>query len=305
MYENLHDLMEKLRLRGMADCLDQVLAEGLRQGTAIEDQLYQLFLAQYQYQNTNALNRRLEQAKMPWNWSLDTFPFKQKPEIKRSQIMSLAKLDFIKRFENIIFIGKPGTGKTGLAISLLRLALIDGYRGRFYSAQVLLDALYTSLADRTTSRLLNTIASYDILVIDELGYLTLTSEQINIFFKLIDMRYSKKSTIITTNLEYPEWYAVFNNKPLVDAMLDRLKHYCTTIYTKGDSLRDSEKTPNNQSVIPDDQINEIVSLLQEQVDQATVCDLEEAPEQPDLKQSSSRKKRQPTAQTNSLEKNHE
>lgn len=138
---------------------------------------------------------------MPWEWSIDTFPFKSQPAVKRSQVMSLAKLDFIKNAENITLIGNPGAGKTGIAISLLRLAVTNGYRGRFFNAQELLNDLYTSLADRKTSSLLRSIAAYDLIVIDELGYLTLTTEQVNIFFKLIDMRYHKKSTIITTNLE--------------------------------------------------------------------------------------------------------
>ena len=135
------------------------------------------------------------------------------------------------------------------AISLLRLALINGYRGRFYNAQDLLNELYTSLADRTTSTLLRDNASYDVIIINELGYLTLTTEQINIFFKLIDMRYHKKSTIITTNLDYPQWYEVFQNKALVDAMLDRFNHYCTTLYIKGSSLRvplQTDKTKSTQ-----------------------------------------------------------
>ncbi len=237
MHSKLYGVIEQLRLRGIAGCLDQVLADSVRDGSAIHDVLYKLFAAEYEHQNTRALTYRLKQARIPWDWSINTFPFKQKPEISRSQIMSLAKLDFIKQFENITFIGEPGTGKTGLAISLLRLALIDGYRGRFYTAQDLLNTLYTSLADRTTSSLLNSIAAYDILIIDELGYLTLTTEQVNIFFKLIDMRYHKKATIITTNLDYQQWYEVFRNKNLVDAMLDRFKHYCTTIHISGPSLR--------------------------------------------------------------------
>lgn len=264
MYKKLHELIEKIHLNGVADNLNQVLTTAEQEGSAIEDVLYQLFFAEYQQQTTRALTNRLKNAKMPWEWSMDTFPFKRQPKIKRSQVMGLAKLDFIKRAENITFIGKPGVGKTGLAISLLRLAVMDGYRGRFYNAQDLLNELYTSLADRTTSRLLKTIASYDILVIDELGYLTLTSEQINIFFKLIDMRYNKKSTIITTNLNYSEWYEVFKHKPLVDAMLDRFKHYCTTIHIDGDSLRASQK--------------EAVGELQEQAPSKKSTAIDPAPE---------------------------
>lgn len=247
MQEHLHKLMDQLRLKGMSACLDQVISEAESNGTALQDVLITLLESEYQDREERALNNRIKGAKIPWDWSIDTFPFKQQPDINKSQIMSLTKLDFIKKFENITLIGKPGTGKTGLAISLLRLALINGYRGRFYTAQDLLNELYASLADRTTSTLLKTIASYDIIVIDELGYLTLTTEQINIFFKLIDMRYHKRSTIITTNLEYPQWYEVFQNKALVDAMLDRFNHYCTTIYIQGSSLRVPIETKNNRT----------------------------------------------------------
>jgi len=122
-----------------------------------------------------------------------------------------------------------------------RLLLIDknnqGYRGRFYNAQDLLDELYASLADRSTPKLIKRLCNYPILLIDELGYLTLKAEQINAFFKLMGERYGKSSTIITTNLDYPDWYELFQRKSLVDALLDRLKHRCITIKIKGPSLR--------------------------------------------------------------------
>jgi DNA replication protein DnaC len=250
MLQPIYTLLERLRLRGMGQALESVLREAEQQGRAASDVLLQLLEIEYQERNERALVNRLHNAKMPEQWSIDTFPFKKQPSINKSQIMSLAKLEFIKHSENVIFIGKPGAGKTGLAMSLLRLALINGYRGRFYNAQDLLNELYASLADRSTSKLLNTIANYDILVIDELGYLTLTTEQINIFFKLIDMRYHKKSTLITTNLKFEAWYDVFNNKDLVDAMLDRFKHYCTVIAIEGDSLRNPETkaNPDNKNV---------------------------------------------------------
>lgn len=236
MLIQLQELARSMHLNGMLTILPTLLSEG-QQGAAIQDIIQQLLEKEYQYRQTRGLENRLKNAKIPMPWTLDTFPFKQQPAVNKMQMMTLSKLDFIRQYENLIFIGKPGVGKSGLAMSLLRQAITDGYRGRFYNAQDLLNELYTSLADKTTSKLLNKLLYYDVLVIDELGYLTLTSEQINMFFKLIDMRYHKKSTIITTNLDYPQWYDVFNHKDLVDAMLDRFKHYCVTIRIDGLSLR--------------------------------------------------------------------
>ncbi|MDQ6950499.1 MAG: ATP-binding protein [Mariprofundales bacterium] len=85
------------------------------------------------------------------------------------------------------------------------------------------------------------LASYDLLVIDELGYLTFKPEQANAFSKLMEQRYGRKSTIITTNLDYLEWYDLFHRKPLVDALLDRLQHHCITIRIDGQSFRASAK----------------------------------------------------------------
>lgn len=237
MRERIQALLDQLRLQGMASCLEDVLLRAEKGGLATHDVLIELLEREYQHQQERCLESRLKRAKLPWPWTLDTFPFKKQPGINKTQIMGLAKLTFIERNDNVIFIGKTGTGKSGIAMSLLRLAVLNGYRGRFYNAQDMLNELYASLADRTTSKVLHTLANYDVIVIDELGYLTLTHEQINIFFKLIDMRYQKKTTIITTNLDFEAWYEVFKHKELVDAMLDRLNHGCTVIRIDGPSLR--------------------------------------------------------------------
>lgn len=242
MREKIRQLFTELRLKGMANVLDQELDRAEKNGSPASEVIYRVLMEEHGYRKERSLHYRLKQARIPWEWSIKTFPFDKQPGVNKAQIRELAHLTFIDRVENIVFIGNPGTGKSGLAIGLLRHALISGYRGRFYNAQDLLDELYASLADRTTPKLINRLCRYDVLVIDELGYLTLKPEQVNAFFKLMGERYGKKTTIITTNLEYSEWYDLFKRKSLVDALLDRLKHHCITISINGPSLR----VPNDQ-----------------------------------------------------------
>jgi DNA replication protein DnaC len=251
MQNKIIELMRTLKLTGMSQVLEREFALAEKEGLAAAEVIERLLVEEFHYRQERSLLYRIKQGRMPWPWTLASFPFDRQPGVNKSQIMGLASLAFLDRAENIVFIGDPGTGKTGLAIGLLRQALVSGRRGRFIKAQDLLDELYASLADRSTPKLLRSLAGYDLLVIDELGYLTLNPEQANVFFKLMAERYSKKSTIITTNLDYPQWYDLLKRKPLVDALLDRLNHHCITIRISGPSLRvpaqteaqDTEKHP--------------------------------------------------------------
>lgn len=237
MRKKIQQILDELRLKGMAEALDRELDRAEKNGAPVTQVLHRLLREELKHRRERSMAYRINNAKIPWPWTLQTFPFELQPGVRKHQIQSLAELSFVSKAENIVFIGPPGTGKSGLASGLLRQALIEGYRGRLYNAQDLLDEVYASLADQTTPKVVRRLSNYDLLVIDELGYLTLRSEQINAFFKLMGERYSRKSTIITTNLDYPEWYDLFKKKDLVDAMLDRLKHKCTTIKIDGPSLR--------------------------------------------------------------------
>jgi DNA replication protein DnaC len=243
MRESLKERLKSLRLLGMARGLDAELERAEHQGVAPAEILERLLDQEAAYQRERSLTNRLKGAHLPWPWTLDSFPFERQPGVNKSQILTLAGLDFIKRNENLLLIGKPGVGKSGLAIGLLREACLNGYRGGFYNAQALLDELYTSLADRSTSRLIKSLSRLSILVIDELAYMSLKPEQCNAFFRLMDQRYNRVSTVITSNLDPSEWHTLFQNRNLLDALLDRLQHHCIKIHINGPSLRTPENAP--------------------------------------------------------------
>ncbi len=241
--ERLGEVLAQLRLRGMARALEHELERAEKHPCPPTELLYRLLLEEARYRRERSLQNRLDQAKLPWPWTLESFPFERQPGLDRAQVHALASLEFVRRADNLVLIGNPGTGKSGIAIGLLRQACLNGYRARFYNAQDLLDELYASLADRSTAKLLNRLARYELLLIDELGYLTLKPEQSNAFFKLMDQRYQRVSTIITTNLSFEDWYELFEKKTLVDALLDRLQHHCITLQIDGPSLRAPEPEP--------------------------------------------------------------
>jgi DNA replication protein DnaC len=238
MTEEVEQLLKNLKLGRILEVYDQQLGAAEKQEVSYSEFVAGLLRAQWHARQEGALEWRIRRATLPERWSLETFPFARQPGVNRKQIRAFAELEFIPKAENLVFIGPTGVGKTGLACGLLLKALENGYRCRFMPAQDLFDEMYSSLADRSTRQLLKRLARLDLLQIDEFGYVNLKPEQSNIFFKLMEERYRRHSTIITTNLDYDEWHNFLGQKPMVEALLSRLRHYCHTVRINGPSLRD-------------------------------------------------------------------
>ena len=238
MTDDLEQLLRNLHFKKTLEILDDEIKHAEKQQLSYATFLARLLRAQYHYRQETALAWRIKKAEIPEHWTLESFPFKRQPGVSAKQIRAFAELDFIPKAENIVLIGGTGVGKTGIASGILLKAIQNGYRGRFVRAQDLFDEMYASLADRSTRQLLNSLIRIDVLLIDEMGYLNLKPEQTNIFFKLMEERYRHRPTVITTNLDYPDWHNFLGNKALVDALLNRLRHQCHTVRIDGPSLRD-------------------------------------------------------------------
>lgn len=242
MAEEMEQLLRNLKLKEMGRIIQDELRKAEKNQPSYEEFLTRLLRAQWHYAQQSAMEYRINQACLPEAWTLETFPFKKQPGVNERQFKTFAELDFIARAENIVLVGPTGVGKTGLAASILRKALQNGYRGLFIRAQDLFDEMYASLADRSSRKLINRLARVHVLVVDEMGYLNVKPEQANVFFKLMEERYRKFPTIITTNLNYDEWETFLGNKQLVGALLSRLRHQCHTVTIQGPSLREPQET---------------------------------------------------------------
>ena len=244
MRDDIEQLCGMLRLKRIPEIIERELERASRDEPSYSDFVARLLRYEHDHQRERATSSRIKRAKIPEEWSLDSFPWDLQPGVDKRTIRELAELDFVRSGTNLVFRGDTGVGKTGLATGILLRALQDGYRGYFLRAQDLFDELYSTLADRSSRRLLDRLIRYDVLLIDEMGYLNLRSEQTNLFFKLMEERYvARRASIITTNLEYDQWRSFLGNEHLTDALLSRIRHRCITIEIQGPSLR-SQKQPS-------------------------------------------------------------
>lgn len=239
MKDDIEQLCHLLRLKRIPNIIDRELDRAQRDGLSYSDVLARLLRQEYDFQRERSTEARIKRASIPEPWSLDSFPWDRQPGVDKRQVRQLAELDFVRSGTNIVFQGETAVGKTGLATGLLLCALQDGYRGYFLRAQDLFDQLYSTLADRSSRRFLNRLIRYDLLLIDEMGYLNLRPEHTNLFFKLMEERYTaRRASIITTNLEYDQWRNFLGNEHLTKALLSRIRHRCITVTIDGPSLRE-------------------------------------------------------------------
>jgi len=166
--------------------------------------------------------RRIKKARFPYMKTLDEFDYSRLEHVSKSFIWELAVCDFIKKQQNIVMIGNPGSGKTHLSIALGMKACYNGFNVRFYTAVNLVNELAEAIQFHRVSRLEKNLAKVDLLIIDELSYLTFNRHQSEMLFQVISERSERASIIISTNLEFSNWTSLFDNESMVAALIDRI-----------------------------------------------------------------------------------
>ena len=239
-----------LRLRTMAESCERLAEEAIRERHTHLHFLDALLEAELEERRARAVIRRLQEARLPRVKTLDEFDF-TKAALSASQILALAKGDYLAQKEPILFLGESGTGKTHLATGLCVAACQQGRKVRFATASGLVTELLEAQQSHQLSRAVSRWARYDLVCIDELGYVPLAELGAELLFSVISERAEKASVIITTNLPFSEWTKVFTNARLCKALLDRLTDRAHIIETGSESFRFRRTLERHKGGLPD------------------------------------------------------
>jgi DNA replication protein DnaC len=227
-------------MKTIADILDDELARAAQESTPVTELLERLFTQEADALIQRRIERRIKQSKLPERKLLADFDFAFQKGLDKARIMEIAGLDFVKRKQGLILAGNSGTGKSHIAKAILLIGCMKTYSCRYTTAADMLRELLASLADDTLEKKLKRYLSPDILLIDEVGFDRLEQQDAynaNLFHKVIDGRYCKKTTILTTNIDFKQLGDYLGDPVITTAIVDRMVHHSIIINIEGPSWR--------------------------------------------------------------------
>lgn len=236
-YNKLINNLETLKLEKFRSFLPNYIEEITKNEIPFTDALLRLTEKELEFRNERASKIQIAVSAFPFEKTLSDFNFDFQPSINKAQLLELESLRFLENKENILFFGSSGVGKTHLAVALGIAAAKNRNITYFISCHDLIMQLNKAHSENRLDAKLKHFAKYKLLIIDEIGYLPIDKQGANLLFQLINKRYERNSTIITTNQPFSKWGEVFSDVTLANAILDRLIHHSSIIKITGPSYR--------------------------------------------------------------------
>lgn len=236
-YVQLKNNLEYLKLKQMQLHLDEVIDFVTSNNLSFTEGLVRLTTHEIDFKETNMIRSMVKVGAFPHQKGIEDFDFTFQPSINEQEIRDFETLRFLESAENIVFLGSSGVGKTHLAISIGIAAAKKRYSTYFIKCHDLIQQLKRAKLENRLEARLKHFCKYKLLIIDELGYLPIEKEDAKLFFQLIDLRYEKRSTILTTNINFNSWDEVFYDPVIANAILDRILHHAHVINITGRSYR--------------------------------------------------------------------
>lgn len=233
----LSHYLKQLRLPAVAKQYAALAREAAERNLSYEEYLLGLLEQETTAREENQRQQRLRHATFPIRKTLDTFEFHHLPSLNKQKVLSLAQGDFVDLRENVLLIGNSGTGKTHLVTALGVAMVQKGYRVRFVTACALVEELLLAREEHRLLSMEKQWQKYDVVICDELGYVPFSKTGGELLFQFFSARHERRSTMVTSNLEFGEWVTVFGDEKLTAALLDRMTHRAHILLMNGDSYR--------------------------------------------------------------------
>jgi DNA replication protein DnaC len=236
--ETVIDKINHLKLEGFKTAYLRQIEDRNYDKLSYNEKLYNLLEAQEIFQSNRRIQLNFKMSKIKDKQaSLEDLVYKSSRDLHKDQILSLANMDFIRNYQNIIITGKTGTGKSYLAQALANRSIMDGFKAYYIRVPTILEDISIARADGTYTNFLRKIAKYNLLILDDFGINALSADDATNLLEIIESRVDLSSIIITSQLPVSQWYDYLNNDTVADAILDRIVHSSHRIELKGTSMR--------------------------------------------------------------------